>query len=62
MSEMVVLDTHIWFWFINGSFERFPAQWVEQIWQADIVAVSAISCYEIDLRTPQFRHDYRRNP
>jgi PIN domain nuclease of toxin-antitoxin system len=49
MSEMVILDTHIWFWFINGSFERFPAQWLEQIRKADIVAVSAISCYEIAL-------------
>jgi PIN domain nuclease of toxin-antitoxin system len=49
MSEMVILDTHIWFWLINGSFERFPSQWLEQIRQAEIVAVSAISCYEIAL-------------
>jgi PIN domain nuclease of toxin-antitoxin system len=49
MSQMVILDTHIWFWFINGSFERFSSRWVEQIRQADRVAVSAISCYEISL-------------
>ena len=49
MSEMVILDTHIWFWLINGSFERFPTQWLEQIRQVDIVAVSAISCYEVAL-------------
>ena len=49
MSEMVILDTHIWFWLINGSFERFPTQWLEQIWQADVVAVSSISCYEVAL-------------
>jgi PIN domain nuclease of toxin-antitoxin system len=49
MSEMVILDTHIWFWLINVSFERFPTQWLEQIRQVDIVAVSAISCYEIAL-------------
>ena len=49
MSEMVILDTYIWFWLINGSFDRFPMQWLEQIRQADIVAVSAISCYEIAL-------------
>ncbi len=49
MSEMVILDTHIWFWLINESFERFPSQWVEQIQQSDIVAVSAISCYKIAL-------------
>jgi PIN domain nuclease of toxin-antitoxin system len=49
MSQMVILDTHIWFWYVNGSFERFPSQWLEQIRQADIVAVSVISCYEIAL-------------
>ncbi len=46
---MIILDTHIWFWYINGSFDRFPVPWTEQIRQADIVAVSAISCYEIAL-------------
>ena len=49
MSEMVILDTHIWFWYINESFDRFPSRWIEQIRRADIVAVSAISCYEIAL-------------
>lgn len=49
MPEIIVLDTHIWFWYINESFDRFPSQWLEQIRQSDIVAVSAISCYEIAL-------------
>ena len=49
MSEMVILDTHIWFWLINGSFECFPTQWLEQIRQADVVAVLSISCYEVAL-------------
>ena len=49
MSEMVILDTHIWFWYINESFDRFPSRWIEQIQQADTIAVSAISCYEIEL-------------
>ena len=31
MPKMIVLDTHIWFWYINGSFDRFPSQWLEQI-------------------------------
>ncbi len=49
MSEIIVLDTHIWFWYINGNFDRFPDQWRQQIRVADLVGVSAISCYEIVL-------------
>jgi PIN domain nuclease of toxin-antitoxin system len=49
MSEIIVLDTHIWLWYINENFDKFPDQWVKQIRQADLVAVSAISCYEIAL-------------
>jgi len=25
MSQVIVLDTHIWIWFITQEFERFPA-------------------------------------
>ncbi|MGB5596957.1 MAG: type II toxin-antitoxin system VapC family toxin [Crocosphaera sp.] len=46
---MIVLDTHIWFWYINESFEQFPLEWVEEIRQAQQVGVSSISCYEIVL-------------
>ena len=46
---MIVLDTHIWFWYINESFEQFPLEWVEQIQKAKQVGVSSISCYEIVL-------------
>ena len=49
MSEMVILDTHIWLWYVNENFDQIPTQWLEQIRQADIVAVSAISCYEVAL-------------
>jgi PIN domain nuclease of toxin-antitoxin system len=49
MSEIIVLDTHIWFWYINENFDRFPNQWRKQIRQAEQVGVSAISCYEIVL-------------
>jgi len=57
MSEMVILDTHIWFWYINESFDRFPSRWIEQIRRADIVAVSSISCYEISLAYNKGRLD-----
>jgi PIN domain nuclease of toxin-antitoxin system len=47
MSEVIVLDTHIWFWLITQELERFPDQWRELIATANRVAVSPISCYEI---------------
>jgi PIN domain nuclease of toxin-antitoxin system len=28
---MIILDTHIWFWYINESFEQFPLEWTAQI-------------------------------
>jgi PIN domain nuclease of toxin-antitoxin system len=49
MSKMIILDTHIWFWYINESFEKFPLEWTAQIRQADSVGVSPISCYEMAL-------------
>lgn len=49
MPEMIVLDTHIWFWVITQEFERFPEAWREQIETAEQVGVSAVSCYEIAL-------------
>ncbi len=49
MSQVIVLDTHIWFWFINREFERFPADWREAIETAPQVGVSPVSCYEIAL-------------
>jgi PIN domain nuclease of toxin-antitoxin system len=49
MPEVIVLDTHIWFWYINGTWDRFPAKWVKHIQQSNIVVVSAISCFEIAL-------------
>ena len=42
MSKIIVLDTHIWLWYINENFEQFPHWWSSQIQQADLVGVSAI--------------------
>ncbi|BCL35873.1 type II toxin-antitoxin system VapC family toxin [Nostoc sp. MS1] len=49
MSEVIVLDTHIWFWLINQEFSRFPTQWRDAIETVEQVGVSVISCYEIAL-------------
>jgi PIN domain nuclease of toxin-antitoxin system len=49
MSQIIILDTHIWFWFINQQFDKFPNHWREIIETSEEVGVSAISCYEIAL-------------
>jgi PIN domain nuclease of toxin-antitoxin system len=49
MSQIIILDTHIWFWFINQQFDKFPTHWREVIETADEVGICVISCYEIAL-------------
>jgi PIN domain nuclease of toxin-antitoxin system len=49
MSEIIVLDTHIWLWLINANFEQFPSSWLTQFESADRIGVSPLSCYEIAL-------------
>ncbi|MGH8497483.1 MAG: type II toxin-antitoxin system VapC family toxin [Methylococcales bacterium] len=49
MHQIIILDTHIWFWWITQEFQRFPKQWPEIIETAEQVAVSPVSCYEIAL-------------
>lgn len=47
MSEIVVLDTHIWVWWLNDKFNYLTEQQIDCIEQTDQVAVSVISCFEI---------------
>jgi len=49
MSEVILLDTHIWFWWISQERERFPNAWLTLIENADQVVVSPVSCFEIAL-------------
>ena len=49
MSEIIVLDTHIWIWYINRELEKFPSSWLEIIETANQVAISTVSCYEVAL-------------
>lgn len=37
MPEIIMLDTHIWFWFINGDTDPIPVSHRKQIEQADRV-------------------------
>ena len=45
---MIVLDTHIWVWWIHGDNQLTQTQ-IEAIEanEADIIGISAISCWEI---------------
>lgn len=44
---MIVLDTHIWLWWVNEDISALEPARVEQIEHGDLVAVSAISCFEV---------------
>ena len=44
---MIVLDTHIWLWWLNDDLHRLQRSWINLINEADTVAVSAISCFEV---------------
>lgn len=44
---MILLDTHIWHWWINQVPGKLPARIVSLIEHAEEVSVSAISCFEM---------------
>lgn len=44
---MILLDTHIWLWWINADPTRLKPEWTKIIAEADEVGVSAISCFEV---------------
>ena len=44
---MIVLDTHIWLWWLNEDYARVQRGWINLIDESDNVAVSAISCFEV---------------
>lgn len=44
---MIVLDTHIWIWWLTLDEKSFNQRWREAITGSDAVGVSAISCFEV---------------
>lgn len=44
---MIILDTHIWLWWLQGEVSRMKSEWVDLIEAADVIGVSAISCFEV---------------
>lgn len=45
---MIVLDTHVWVWWVHGDAQIKPSQAdvIEEA-ESDIIGVSAISCWEV---------------
>jgi PIN domain nuclease of toxin-antitoxin system len=43
---MIVLDTHIWLWWVNLEHARMKSAWRARIESTEAVGVSAISCFE----------------
>ena len=46
---MIVLDTHVWLWWINGDHKSLKNSWIQTIEQVESVGISAISCFEVAL-------------
>ncbi len=47
MSEIVLLDTHIWVWWVNEEHHKLSATQIEIIEQSECVAISVVSCFEV---------------
>ena len=44
---MIVLDTHIWYWWINGDHDRLSKFQAEALRTSGHIGVSAVSCFEM---------------
>ena len=45
---MIIIDTHIWVWWVHGDRRLTEGQFESlRVHEADIIGVSAISCWEI---------------
>lgn len=49
MPQMIVLDTHVWFWWINLEHHRFSPAMRAALEASESLGVSVASCYEIAL-------------
>lgn len=46
---MIVLDSHVWFWWVNLEHQRLPEYMITRIEGEDQVGVSPVSCFELAL-------------
>ena len=44
---MIVLDTHIWLWWLTLDDKPLKRSWHDAITSAASIGVSAISCFEV---------------
>lgn len=44
---MIILDTHIWYWWVNLEHHKFSKKMLYLIEKTDTLAISAVSCLEI---------------
>ena len=44
---MIIMDTHIWLWWVNENIDLLGQARNDLIKSTDIVSVSAISCFEV---------------
>lgn len=44
---MIVLDTHVWLWWVNQDSAQLKPDWAQRIAIDAEVGVSAISCFEV---------------
>jgi PIN domain nuclease of toxin-antitoxin system len=47
MSKIILLDTHIWVWWLNNEHKRLSSMQIQAIEEAERVAVSVVSCFEV---------------
>ena len=46
---MIVLDSHVWYWWVNLEHDRLPSSLLSAIESAPHVGVSPVSCFELAL-------------
>lgn len=44
---MIVLDTHVWLWWVNLDHAHLKTSWIQRIESSQRVGISAISCFEV---------------
>jgi len=58
MSQVIMLDSHIWFWWINLEHYRLPPLLLAAIESAPRVGVSPVSCFELALANRRGRLEF----
>ncbi len=57
---MILLDSHIWYWWLTQETNRLTPAMLDCIEQADRVGVSPVSCYELALAQQRGRLELPR--